>query len=109
MTMVIQRLLALEPQDHLEQWPARYGDDWQDHANVVVRELQETPGWMRIQDRFRDRPSHQLDWGATAWEVTLDEIKELIGPGRARSGPHSKILRSLDAKGRYALVSIEMY
>ena len=114
MTVVVQRLIALSPTDDLSTWRARYGDDWVKHADVVIRELDFMPHWFAVQQRLREHPSYQLDWGAIAWEISLDELRALIEPRlfddeifvRCEARQNAA-LNELDPGGRYALVSIE--
>ncbi len=84
------------------------------HADVVIRELDFMPHWIELQQRLRDQPSYQLDRGAIAWEISLDELRAPIEPRLFDNEifvqcetRQDQALDGLPSEGRYALVSIE--
>ena len=72
-------------------------------------------------DGQEDRPHRRLDWGAYMYELSLDEIRQLIGPRPDADRKHEwpdraeheakshAMLDSLSPDGRYAVVWMECY
>ena len=116
--MMVHKLLRLNGDEKWEAW----GDDWHDHADVVG-ELSFVSGWNSAPDWLRDHPHRQLDWGAFMYELSLDDVRRLIGqrpnyadiredwdrPFREAEARQNALLDSLAEDGRYAVVWIEAY
>jgi hypothetical protein len=118
MTMMAHKLLCLHGDEDWDRW----GDDWPEHADVVG-DLNWVTLWSGPPEWLRDHPRRQLDWGATMYEVSLQEVRRLIGkrpnyadirdewdrPFREAEERQNAMLDSLRADGRYAVVWIELY
>ena len=109
MTMMQHVLIRLRGDRSLESYAAEWGNKWEDRAERIC-ELQhcswESPG---LADGGSDEA--QLDWGAFAYEMSLDEIRELFPP-RPANGSYDwqhAMLDRLDPAGRYAVVWVECY
>ena len=121
--MMQHYLLRLPAGDRtLESYAAAWGDKWEDHAERIGELLHcswDSPG---VGDGGSKEA--QLDWGAFAYEMSLDEIRELIPPrpdpdtkheseleaqwGESYEKQHAMLDR-LDPAGRYAVVWMECY
>ena len=93
---------------------------WYDRADRIG-ELTVGGHWSSAPDWLEDRPHRRLDWGAEMYELSLDEVRRLIGPrpdaDRKHDGPDlaergaesHAMLDSLSPDGRYAVVWMECY
>lgn len=118
MSMMSHVLLRLHGD---EDW-ATWGERWLRHAHVVgylafvrVRDWRGPPAWLH------DRPERQLDWGAWMVELSLAEVRRLIGPRTnyadfredwdrpflEAEARQNAILASLPEDERYAVVWME--
>lgn len=118
MTMMVHKLLRLHGD---EDWGA-WGEDWHDHADVIG-DLSFVTGWSTTPEWLRDRPRRQLDWGAWMYEVSLADVRRLIGPEpnyadikdewnrpfREAEERQNSLLDSLPENDRYAVVWMEAY
>ena len=78
-TMMQHVLLRLPAGDRtLESYAAAWGDKWEDHAERIG-ELQHC-SWDSPGVGDGGSKEAQLDWGAFAYEMSLDEIRELLPP-----------------------------
>jgi hypothetical protein len=106
-----------------EEWDA-WGDDWWRHVNKIA-DLQlfapesyyGPPEWMRQHQR------RQLDWGATLYEASKDDVVRLLmeaarpdytgisegydRPFRELATRQDQLLRSLADDGRYGVIWVE--
>jgi hypothetical protein len=116
MTMMSHVLLRLRGD---EDW-ATCGERWYSHAQVVGH-LAFVPDWSGPPAWLRDRPGRQLDWGAWMYEISLAEVRHLIGPRtnyadlredwdrsfREAEAHQNALLALLPEDGRYAVVWME--
>ena len=100
MTMMQHILLRLPAGDRtLKSYAAAWGDKWWERAEHIGY-LQDCPwGSPGVGDGGSKEAA--LDWGAFAYEMSLDEIREMLPP--------QPILDGLDPAGRYAVVWMECY
>ena len=100
MTMMQHILLRLPAGDRtLKSYAVEWGDKWEGHAEKIGY-LQDCPwGSPGVGDGGSKEAA--LDWGAFAYEMSLDEIREMLPP--------QPILDGLDPAGRYAVVWMECY
>ena len=117
MTMMVHILLRLRGD---EDWNA-----WEDNMERYDRadrigELTLDGNWGVAPGWLEDRPHRRLDWGAEMHEMSLDEIRRLIGPrpdadrkddglNLAERAKSHAMLDSLSPDGRYAVVWMECY
>jgi hypothetical protein len=117
MVMMEHTLLRLRGNEDWDAW----GDKWYAYVDVVTN-LDFVTGWTGPPDWLRDRAHRYLDWGACMYEVTLVEVRRLIGqrpnyahireewdrPFREAEERQSALLASLPEDGRYAVVWVEV-
>ena len=101
MTMMQHILLRLPAGDRtLKSYAAEWGNKWEDRAERIC-ELNGCRPWDSPGLADGGSKEAQLDWGAFAYEMSLDEIREMLPP--------QPILDGLDPAGRYAVVWMECY
>ena len=110
MAMMQQILLRLPAGDRtLKSYAAAWGDKWWERAEHIGY-LQGCP-WDSPGVGDGGSKEAALDWGAFAYEMSLDEIRELLPPRPANESydwQHAMLDR-LDPAGRYAVVWVECY
>jgi len=118
MTMMVHILLRLRGDEDWDAWERDM--QWYDRADRIG-ELTVGGHWSSAPDWLEDRPHRRLDWGAEMYELSLDEVRRLIGlrpdadrkhdgPDLAERGAESHaMLDSLSPDGRYAVVWMECY
>ena len=107
MTMMQHVLLRLRGDRSLESYAAEWGNKWEDRAARIC-ELNGCTQWDSPGLADGGSKEAQLDWGAFAYEMSLDEIRELLPPRRRLNRQHAMLDR-LDPAGRYAVVWVECY
>ena len=119
MTMMVHILIRLHGDEDWDAWGKNM--EWYDRVDRIG-ELTVAGNWGTLaSDAQEDRPHRRLDWGAEMHEMSLDEIRRLIGPrpdaDRKHDGPDlaergaesHAMLDSLSPDGRYAVVWMECY
>ncbi len=120
--MMMHILLRLPDGDRtLESYAAAWGDKWWDRAERIG-ELKHC-SWDSPGTGDAGSKEAQLDWGAFAYELSLDEIRGLLPPRPNPDAKHEpslstlyesvkkshKMLDRLNPAGRYAIVWMECY
>jgi hypothetical protein len=114
MTVVVHGVIRLSANNDPAQWQRRYGDSWPKHAQRPIPELHFMPAWTYVMSTLQSHKHYQLDWGTNAWEVSVQELRQLIGP---RSADHpiflgleqaqEQALDRLDPAARHLLYAME--
>lgn len=108
MTVMEHWLIRLRGDEDPEAW----GERWTDHADRIAK-LEHADGWLTPPEWLAVRGSRQLDWGASLYEVSLEDLKRLVPepglPWQQESWREQRArIEALDPAGRFAVVWVEM-